>query len=237
MFTKSARFYDAIYSFKDYAKECGQIVELAGSHAGGTLLDVACGTGKHLEILRNTFQCEGLDLDANLLAIARERLPDTPLHHADMTSFDLGRRFDVVTCLFSAIGYAETVERLNSTVRRFAAHLKPGGVVLFDPWLSPEVWNPEHLHALFVDEPDLKIARMSAPRTEGNVSVVGFEYLVSTRDGIERSSEFHRLGLFTGDDYMAAITGAGLSAEFVEGGLMGRGLYIGRGDQFTLTHS
>jgi len=228
VFTKSARFYDALYSFKDYAKECGLILELAKDRLGGSLLDVACGTGKHLEILRESFECEGLDLDAGLLAIARERLSGIPLHQADMTAFDLGKRFDVVTCLFSAIGYGETTERLDATLRCFAAHLNEGGLVLFDPWLSPDVWDPNHLHALFVDEPDLKIARMSAPRTEGNVSIVGFEYLISTADGIERASEEHRLGLFTHEDYMAAITGGGLSAEFVEGGLMGRGLYIGR---------
>ena len=50
-----------------------------------TLLDVACGTGKHLEVLQHEFEVEGLDLDGDLLAIARERLgPAVPLYQGDM---------------------------------------------------------------------------------------------------------------------------------------------------------
>src|SRR5207249_2597589 len=96
------------------------------------------------------------------------------------------------------------------------------------PWFAPEQWNMDHLHALFVDEPDLKIARMSNPGREGNVSIIGFEYLISTHDGIERASEVHRLGLFTRDEYLTAFNQAGIEANFVDGGLTGRGLYVGR---------
>lgn len=54
MFEKSAAFYDAVYSFKDYAAkaECLRTLIEARSPGPTTLLDVACGTGKHLELLR-----------------------------------------------------------------------------------------------------------------------------------------------------------------------------------------
>ena len=47
MFTESAEFYDAIYSFKDYVSEANQIAALLRSVRAGavTVLDVACGTG------------------------------------------------------------------------------------------------------------------------------------------------------------------------------------------------
>jgi ubiquinone/menaquinone biosynthesis C-methylase UbiE len=228
MFTQTARFYDAIYSFKDYKREADILLEMLSSKIGGTLLDVACGSGKHLELLRRHFDCEGLDLDPVLLDVARQRLPGVTLHHGDMTDFRLGKRFDVITCLFSAIGETETTDRLNAALRCFAEHTNPGGIVIVEPWLDPSVWDPKHLHALFVDEPDLKIARMSIPKTDGHVSVVEFEYLISTYDGIERASEVHRLGLFTRDEYLRAFQQAGLDGEFVETGLTGRGLFIGR---------
>jgi hypothetical protein len=145
-----------------------------------------------------------------------------------MMQFDLGKEFNVVTCLFSAIGYALTVEGLEAAVSCMSRHTKVGGTVIVEPWLDPAVWDPTHLHALFVDEPDLKIARMSKPDREGNVSVVEFEYLISTRAGFERASEVHRLGLFTRDEYLGAFEKAGLATRFVEDGLMGRGLYVGR---------
>ncbi|HVT10826.1 MAG TPA: class I SAM-dependent methyltransferase [Fimbriimonadaceae bacterium] len=226
MFTQTARFYDALYSFKNYRKECDAILAIAGQ--GQTLLDVACGTGKHLELLRERFECEGLDLDAKLLEVARERLPGTPLHVGDMTDFDLGKQFDVVTCLFSAIGYATTPQQLQAAANCLAKHTSPGGIVIVEPWLGPDVWNPTHLHMLTVDEPDLKIARMSVPGVEGRISTIRFEYLISSPDGIERASEEHRLGLYTREEYLAAFSAAGLSGEFVESEAFGRGLYVGR---------
>ena len=72
MFTNSAHFYDAVYSFKDYGAESERIHALIEERSPGasTLLDVACGTGKHLEQLRAWYEVSGLDLDPQLLEIA-----------------------------------------------------------------------------------------------------------------------------------------------------------------------
>src|SRR5215475_7387150 len=87
------------------------------------ILPVGCGTGLHLSYLKHRFQVEGLDLDEQLLAIARQRNPEVPLHHADMIDFDLGRTFDIVTCLFSAIGYVKTLANLSRAIQCIAQHL------------------------------------------------------------------------------------------------------------------
>lgn len=92
---------------------------------------------QHLEQLKRSYQVEGLDLDGGLLAIARDRLPDVPLYQADMTHFELGRRYDAITCLFSSIGYARNHEQLVGTLTGIARHLKHEGVVVIEPW-SPQ---------------------------------------------------------------------------------------------------
>ena len=79
MFNKSAAFYDLLYSFKDYAAEADKVrlvIDAANKSGGRRLLDVACGTGHHLHHLKEHFEAEGLDLDPELLAIARQRLPE-----------------------------------------------------------------------------------------------------------------------------------------------------------------
>jgi SAM-dependent methyltransferase len=229
MFTKSARFYDAIYSFKDYAAEAEKVDALIQERKPGarTLLDVACGTGLHLAHLRERYEVEGLDLDPNLLAIAAERLPGVPLHEDDMTSFDLGRRFDAVVCLFSSIGYAKTVENLERAVTSMANHLEPGGVLIVEPWITPDVWEDDHLGAVFVDEPKLKIARVNLAEREGRLSRLVFHYLVLTPEGVERFEEPHEVYLFTHEEYLAAFRRARLDVEYDAEGLMGRGLYVG----------
>ena len=61
----------------------------------------------------------------------------------NMLDFDLGRQFDVVTCLFSSIGYVKTVPNMKRAVANMSRHLKPGGVLVLEPWFTPEDWHPE----------------------------------------------------------------------------------------------
>ena len=229
MFARSARIYDAVYSWKDYVSEAERVHELVQARKPGaaTLLDVACGTGAHLAELRRWYRCEGVDLDPDLLAVARERLPDVPLHQADMRDFDLGRRFDAVTCLFSSIGYLMTVEGLEAAVAAMARHLEPGGVLVVEPWLTPEAVKIPHVGSVFVDEPELKIARVNTIEVDGRTSSFDFHFLVGTPQGVEHFVERHELALFTHEEQLAAFRAAGLSVEHDPEGLMGRGLYIG----------
>ncbi len=230
MFSRSARLYDAIYgSFKDFDAEAQQLHELVQGHKPGarTLLDVACGTGAHLEHLAPHYHVEGLDLDPEMLAVARQRLPGDRLHEADMVDFELGRRFDAVLCLFSSIGYARTRERLERAVASMARHLEPGGVLVVEPWVLPERWDAGRLHAVFVDEPKLKVARLSVPPPLAPEVELEFHYLVGTRERVEHFTERHVLGMFSHEDYVSAVRAAGLEVEHDPDGLTGRGLYVG----------
>ncbi len=232
MFTQSARYYDAIYSFKDYARDAERVHALIQQYkqsAGSTLLDVACGTGALIPYLRQHYMPEGLDLDEGMLAVARQRHPDIPFHQADMVHFDLGRAFDVVLCMFSSIGYVKTVPRLQSALQSLSRHVKPGGLVLVEPWLTPENYRGGGVHALFVDQPDLKIARMNLSRQEDRVSIMDFHYLVGTPEGITHFTERHELGLFTPGEYREAFEAAGLEVVYQEPAReRERGIYVGR---------
>src|SRR3954451_7618060 len=135
MFTKSAPFYDALYNSVDYGRATAQLHDLIQRQAphASTLLDVGCGTGRHLQHFRDWYEVEGLDVDGNLLAAARTRCPGVTFHEASMVDFELPRRFDVITCLFSAIGYVQTVENMSKAIATMAEHLNPGGLLLVEP--------------------------------------------------------------------------------------------------------
>jgi SAM-dependent methyltransferase len=231
VFTRSADIYDAVYSFKDYAAEAERVHELIEEHTPGasTLLDVACGTGKHLEQLAQWYEVQGLDLNEEFVAIARDRLGDRAhIHLADMTSFDFARTFDAVTCLFSSIAYVLTEERLDAALAAMAHHLKPGGTLILEPWIAPENWIVGRPYLLTVDEPDLKIARASAAGREGDISILEFDYLVATPEGTRHFTERHEAALFTDAQYRHAFERAGLAVAVDEHGLTGRGLYLGQ---------
>src|SRR5579864_4127454 len=233
MFTKSEAFYDAIYgTMKDYARESQLIHELIQHYKlapGNALLDIACGTGRHISFLQQHYTVEGLDLDQHMLEIARQRNPGVTFHQADMVDFALGRRFDAIVCLFSSIGYVKTVPRLNQALQTMRRHLNPGGVLLIEPWLTPQRIKPGHIGSVFVDQPDLKIARMNLAIVEDNVTIMNFHYLVATPQGIDYFTERHEMGLFTHEQYLAAFNASSLEVVFDPDPqkLMGRGLYIG----------
>jgi ubiquinone/menaquinone biosynthesis C-methylase UbiE len=232
MFEKSAFLYDVYYSFLDYAtasSELHALIQQLNPNAK-TLLDVACGTGKYLENLREHYQVEGLDILPDLLEIARERCPEVPFHQGDMVDFNLGHRFDVVTCLFCSIGYVKTIENAELAVACMARHLRPGGILVVEPWVSPENCWINRVSAEFTDKPNLKIVRMYTHKIEGRTSVFDINYLVGTPEGVTYFKEREQMGLFTHEEYIRAFEKAGLTVSHYDRGLFPKhnyGLYIG----------
>ena len=230
MYEKYAAVYDAM-SARDHAADADavrRVIAASTTRPVRSLLDVACGTGTHLEHLRGHYdEIVGLDLSGEMLAVAAQRLPGVRLVEGDMLAFDLGRRFDAVTCLGSAIGYARTPENLERAVARMAQHLAPGGVLLLEPFVSPEVWEWGHVGSRFVETPSLKIAYFATTGEPGPVANMTFHYLVAEKDQVTYFNEEHALGLFTSDQLVEAFRSAGLRTTHDPKGLTGRGLVVG----------
>jgi 2-polyprenyl-3-methyl-5-hydroxy-6-metoxy-1,4-benzoquinol methylase len=80
-----------------------------------TLLDVACGSGAHAKLLKDYYAVDGIDLNNSYLEAARTKNPSGKYYCADMTDFDLGARYDVVTCLFSLANACKSRVRRRAT--------------------------------------------------------------------------------------------------------------------------
>lgn len=228
----SAAFaYDAIYThMKDYEAEAARlraIVASAGTSGGNRWLNIGCGTGLHDQYLAGDFSLTGLDLSPEMLAVARRRLPEASYHLGNMVDFDLDAQFDVVSCLFSAIGHIEPDE-LEATIRSMGRHLAVGGVLIIEPWIAPDQWRDGHFEVRTVDTPEVKIARMAPSRREGRRTYLSMHYLLGRCGAVEYFTEEHVLTMFTRDEYLAVFAAAGLRAHFEPAGISdnGRGVYI-----------
>jgi ubiquinone/menaquinone biosynthesis C-methylase UbiE len=232
LYRELAKYYDLLYSFKDYKKEAVRIKALVSKYKkseGKEFLDVACGTGHHLEYLKDEFSCMGVDISKQILEVAMKNVEGVVFKQADMTELNLGKRFDVITCLFSSIGYVKTYTNLKKTIQSFARHLKKGGVVLIEPWFTKSTFIEGSPHIHTYDGRDIKIARLCVSKTKSNVSVQDMHYLVAERDkGVTHFVDRHILGLFEIDKTLAIMKKAGFQTKFLKRGLMkDRGLFVG----------
>jgi hypothetical protein len=82
--------------------------------------------------------------------------------------------------------------------------------------------------ATFVDEPNLKIARMNVNRRQTDVAILDFHFLVATGAGVKHFIDKHEVGLFDRQEIQHAMENSGLSTTFVESGFQkDRGLFLG----------
>jgi SAM-dependent methyltransferase len=229
MFSESADLYDTIYTqlknYRDEAEKVTAWIKKLRPNAR-SVLDVACGTGEHDRFLRTDFRVDGIDLNPEFIRTAKSKNPGGDYRVADMISFDLQKRYDILVCLFSSIGYVQTTENLHSTLTCFRRHLNDDGLLLVEPWFTPEAWNKGVLHMTTVDDAQLKVCRMSiSDAIDSRLSLFTFHYLVGTPKGVVHFTEDHKLGLFTFEEMKAAFAATRFTVQY-DGQGMGRGLYI-----------
>jgi len=166
-----------------------------------------------------------------MLSVARTNAPTARLVLGRMPGFDLHARFDVIVCLFSAIGYVPNERALRRTLRTFARHLAPDGLVIVEPWLTPGSWRPGLAHLLTVPSATEPIARMNLSVTRRGRSVMDMHYLAASGGRIHHWVERHDMGLFSNGTMTGAFRSAGLRVRRVRSGFYSRstpdrGLYV-----------
>lgn len=129
----AARFDALRHSGKDVHGEAAFCAALVPE--GARILDAGCGTGRvMIRLAQLGYDCVGIDLDASMLDVARERAPHLPFFQVDLAAFDpaaLGTApdFDLVVAAGNVMpllapGTEATV------VARLAAALRPGGLLV-----------------------------------------------------------------------------------------------------------
>ena len=233
MFDRSVDYYDKFYSFLDYPAAARNLTALIEQYhpQASTLLDVACGTGSYLELLAERFDVAGVDLLPAMVERARKRCPNAVIEVGDMRTFNLQEQFDVVTCLFCSIGYLTEQAEFEQAMRRMAAHVAPGGLLIVEPWIAPAQCWTHRINCEVHEERDLKIVRMHTHERRGNCSVYDIHYLVGTPDEVQHFVEREVLGLYTDTQYRAALEQAGLQVDYMDMELFPGhryGVWIGR---------
>ncbi len=232
-FRELARYYDLLTAGKDYEGETRAlraIVRRHGPRRVHTWLDVACGTGRHLEFLRRSYSVTGLDLSPEMLRIARRRLPGVRLIRGDLRTLRLPATFDVVSCLFSAIGHLGSERELRSALAHLVPLVRPGGLLIIEPWIDPREYRAGFVHLVSERSPAATVVRLAVSGRRGTRSRVDYHYLVAERARRVRHLEVIDLGLLVRRERLKALMEAeGLRTVILVPGLTARrGLLVGR---------
>jgi SAM-dependent methyltransferase len=134
-----ARWYDRWFSTRDYSSEVDQLNRIFAAAGGnvGSVLDVGCGTARHLELMATAgVEVTGVDRSPGMVELAAERLAGfgsrARVVESDMATLELGRTYDAVTMMSWVIGYNVTDADLFATLAVVRRHLRPEGLLVFD---------------------------------------------------------------------------------------------------------
>jgi SAM-dependent methyltransferase len=208
VFGAYSRYYNLLYKDKDYAGETEYVKSLIGKHNPGALsvLDLGCGTGRHdLLLVEKGYEVTGVDRSEEMLAVAHSQLttlnlqrPSCTFHQGDIRSVRLGTSFDVVISLFHVMSYQTTNDDLADAFATARAHLKPGGIFIFDCWYGPAVLTDRPaVRVKRLEDEEIAVTRIAEPVMHPNDNLVDVKYQVFVRDkesgDVEEMRETHRM--------------------------------------------
>lgn len=211
MFEDIAPFYDLVKSHQNHDAEAAAIRGLIQQHTpeAKTVLEVACGTGTLLARLHG-YERIGVDASEPMLAQARKKLgDDVPLIHGKMQHFLLPRPgVDVLLLLDGAIGYAAPAE-LEPTLHGFARHLVDGGLLVVEPWFTPDEWESRKVHVTHHADDVVTVVRVGYGYPDGRID---FHTTIGTSSGLHTFDERYDFTLHP----EAAMVDACMAAGFTE---------------------
>jgi SAM-dependent methyltransferase len=164
-------------NFREYVT----VHHLLGVDTGDRLLDVACGSGLALELagLRGA-SCAGIDASARLVAVARDRNPDSDIRIGDMQALPWDAdSFDVVT---SFRGIWGTTPGAVGEIYRV---LRPGGRAAITVWghlkVSPGAWVMAPFRLATTEKVDNQAAMVSLGRPGAGEELLGTQGFADIR--------------------------------------------------------
>ena len=205
-FIEYSKYYDILNEEKDYKKEADYILSLVSNHfkikSPESLLEIGCGTGKHLDHLKTNFsQIDAFDRSEEMINIAKQNNNDINYFCADINDFQSEKKYDVIISLFHVLSYQtdnQSVSRMFEIVKN---NLADGGLFIFDCWYGPAVLSikPENRSRKIIKD-DFELIRIAAPELlyDKNVVNVNYDVIVLPKKNQEviRFNELHKMRYF-----------------------------------------
>lgn len=148
-YKKFAYYYDEVMAALDYELWYDFVIPYLKPNA--KTLDLACGTGILSTMFKlKGYDAEGLDLSETIIEIAMEKAKinhlKIPFYVADMTKFELSKKYDVITCFFDSVNFLKTKDDVNKMLSCVLEHLNHNGYFIFDIFSKDMMKEYENNH-------------------------------------------------------------------------------------------
>lgn len=216
MYTDLAPWFHLLTHPSDYREEADFVTRVADEVVDGpatTLLELGSGGGNNASHLKARFTCTLTDLSPEMLELSRTLNPECEHVVGDMRTLRLRRTFDVVF-VHDAVSYLTTEEDLRAAIETAAAHVRPGGVVIFTPDATTEIFEPRTDHGGHDGEDgrSLRYLEWIHPVTPGTSTYVT-DYAIAVQEPGEPLRvvhDSHTLGVFPSATWHRLLEEAGL---------------------------
>jgi len=140
-----SKIYDLVYASKPYLSEVEFIFSLSKPPSEVTsVLDLGCGSGRHLEcaveLMASEGRTVGVDLSPDMCRLAEDRVPDSTIICSAIQDYSAAAQFDLVYSVFHVINYITAEVEVSHFFTTIARSLKDDGVAIIDFW-NRAAWN------------------------------------------------------------------------------------------------
>lgn len=216
-YTSFAAYYDRLMSDCDYAERADYLLGLFEQmgHIPQCLLDLCCGTGSlMLEFARRGIDVIGVDVSADMLAVARDKADAEGLQPLllcqNATELDLYGTVDGAVCTLDSLNHLTDYNDFSAALSNVALFLEPGGYFIFDVntlYKHREVLGD---NTFVIDEDDLYCVWQN--HCDGEYVDVELDFFADDGSGrYLRSGESFSERAYSDDEIYTALETAGLT--------------------------
>jgi len=220
-FTAVAPYYDELMTgvpYDDWVRYIERL--LAGRHASPRqVLDLACGTGNVSEIMaERSYHVVGVDIAADMIKQAKRKaerkLMNIEYHVQDAVTLDLpATSFDLCISLFDSLNYITNPSDLAKAIQRVYAHLRPGGLFIFDVNAEYALKNGFFDQSNDYSAERLRYVWRSEYDAATRICTVAMRFFLRGKDGVDKEfRETHVQFAYTEAELRSMLSDAGFIA-------------------------
>jgi ubiquinone/menaquinone biosynthesis C-methylase UbiE len=214
-YTSLAKYYDLIFSRKDYPQEVEFIRTIIKDKCpeAKNILDIGCGTGEHLNLLKDEFETLwGVDVNQEIINEAKKKSDKINYLVGGMKDFAIDAKFDVITCLYSVFNYNLTLEDATMALDNFKKHLNPGGVIIFALYTPHNTDKVVSLHMGNNDE--IEVAKINQYVFDPATGLETTDFLIFTKTsaGVDFQVEKnHKYRIYSTEEFSSLCQKSGFT--------------------------